>query len=142
MSGPVFDVDAFERAQARQELHMPRIRAAVAVMRDRAASAGFGQFIDGNDGFCALRDSLKIIASAATHGDGFWAHVSASYPNALPSWVIMKRVKRDVLGRAAKAIMVLPPESEHINIHSFVHHLWCRLDGDSLPDFTEGTGSI
>ncbi len=85
---------------------------------------------------------IRLIVSVSLHGGHMWAHISASYASALPGWAIMKRVKRWTVGADAKAIMILPPEAEHVNIHSFVHHLWCCLSGDVLPDFSMGTRTI
>lgn len=60
--------------------------------------------------------------------------------------------KRELLGllqlRVAKftetstALQVLPPRAKHVNIHPFCLHLWCCLDGDVTPDFTQGSGSL
>jgi hypothetical protein len=83
-----------------------------------------------------IHKSLYVICSARAEADGKrWAHVSCSYRNKLPSWEEMRLVKDTFIGRDKKAIIVLPPEAEHVNIHPYVMHLWHCLDEDPLPDF-------
>ena len=98
----------------------------------------------GPSGACWERwDGLQVILTTAPHGDGHeWAHLSISRPMRIPSYRDLTEAKDLFLGPDAKAIMVLPPRREHVNIHPFCLHLYARLDGDSLPDFTEGSGSI
>ena len=38
--------------------------------------------------------------------------------------------------------MVFPERKFHVNIHPFCLHLWCCLDGDGLPEFSHGLGTI
>lgn len=86
--------------------------------------------------FRKIGDSLSVIVSGSTEADGRrWAHVSLSRPSRLPSWDDVREVKDAFIGRDRKAIQVLPPEAEYVNIHPHVLHLWCCLDGDGLPDF-------
>jgi hypothetical protein len=44
------------------------------------------------------------------------------------------------VGSARKAVMVLPAEEEHVNIHPFCLHLYSPLDRDPLPDFRMNGG--
>ena len=53
----------------------------------------------------------------------------------------LKEVKRVFVGEDKKAIMVFPPESEHVNIHPNCLHLYAPLGEDPLPDFSK-EGSI
>ncbi len=88
-------------------------------------------------------DGLTVIVSAGTELDGRrWLHMSASRPDKVPTWEDLKWMKRVFAGRKGKAIQVIPPDSEYVNIHPHVLHLWICLDGDPLPDFTHGTGSL
>lgn len=77
-----------------------------------------------------------ILTVSDSHGDGKrWVHVSLAYPNRVPSYDELAEVKRIFVGLKRQAIMVLPREEKHINIHPYCLHLYCCLDGDGLPDF-------
>jgi hypothetical protein len=83
-----------------------------------------------------IGDSLLVLFSACIERDGKrWIHVSCSRPSRLPSWEDLREVKDTFIGRERKALQVIPPASEHINIHPHCLHLWACLDGDGLPDF-------
>jgi hypothetical protein len=91
---------------------------------------------------------MSVIMSCCREDDGkLWLHVSASKRSIdgtrqeLPSWEDMATVKALFVGRDRKAIQVFPVEAEHVNLAEILH-LWACLDGDGLPDFTHGTGSI
>lgn len=102
------------------------------------------------------RGALQVIVSSSREDDGRrWLHVSASRvwlvrnrlgaflaEQALPSYEDLKLVKREFVGEDKRAIQVFPPSAEHVNIHPCVLHLWHCVDGDGLPDFTQGSGSI
>ena len=100
------------------------------------------------DGVCRR----QAIVTAARELDGrVWVHlsVSAIHESALtraqrvvlPSWYQLTTARDEFLGAEAKCIMVVAPASEHVNIEE-VHHLWHCPEGDGLPDFTRGAGSI
>lgn len=79
---------------------------------------------------------LFVLCSASVESDGRrWMHVSCSRRNRLPSWEELRMVKDAFIGRERRAIQVLPPDSEYVNTHSFVLHLWSCLDVEVLPDF-------
>jgi hypothetical protein len=42
-------------------------------------------------------------------------------------------VKAIFIGRDKEALQVLPPESEHVNIHPNCMHLWHCRDGRQAP---------
>jgi hypothetical protein len=95
------------------------------------------------DGAMYERNGLRVIVSGATEQDGRrWLHVSCSRPTRLPDWDDLKLVKELFIGPGRQAIQVFPPRERYVNINSNVLHLWCCLDGDGIPDFTNGTGSI
>jgi len=86
---------------------------------------------------------LTVLGSVARENDGkFWMHVSMSHPDRLPHWVVVKAVKQLFIGPDRKAINVIPADAEFVNIHPYCHHLFACLEGDPLPDFTAGTGSL
>lgn len=67
-----------------------------------------------------------------------WMHLSLSRSDRLPSWEELRDAKNELLGRHVRAIQVLPPGDEYVNIHPNVLHLWVCLDGDAVPDFRHG----
>ena len=86
---------------------------------------------------------LRVIISTGIEQDNRrWLHVSLSYNKRLPGYRDIRLVKALFVGADAKAIEVHPAAAEHVNIHPYVRHLFHCLDGDPLPDFTRGTGSI
>ena len=86
---------------------------------------------------------LSVIVSISYQGDGHaWAHASIAHVKRLPTYDELKYLHRHWLGEQRKAIQVFAPSAEHVNIHPRCLHLWCCLDGDPLPDFTAGGGSI
>lgn len=83
-----------------------------------------------------ISSKLAVICSATVEEDGRrWMHVSCSKPRCLPTWEDIRLVKDTFIGRERRAIQVLPPESEYVNLHPYVLHLWSCLDDDGLPDF-------
>lgn len=88
-------------------------------------------------------NGLSVIVSLAMESDGRkWLHASVARADRLPTYDDMRTLKDTFIGRRRKAIQVFAPESEHVNINPYCLHLWCRLDGDPLPDFTHGKGSL
>ncbi len=85
---------------------------------------------------------LYVIASTHEYGGNQWLHLSMSHQKRIPNYDEMKYLKRHWAGDQAKAIEVHAPDSEHVNICARARHLWVCLDGDPLPDFTLGVGSI
>ena len=82
------------------------------------------------------RDGLRVLVSTNTERDGReWLHVSCSCADRLPPWSVLKWVKTIFIGRDKVAIQVLPKESEYVNTHPHVLHLWHCLDGDVIPNF-------
>jgi len=89
-----------------------------------------------DDGAFYFSPALTVLLTVEVIDGKLWLHVSARgrRPN-LPSWDDMAGVKRLFIGRERKAIMVLPPEAEHVNIDPNVLHWFSPLEGDPLPDF-------
>jgi hypothetical protein len=83
-----------------------------------------------------IADTLLVVWSGRTEADGKrWVHVSCSRPSRLPSWGDIREVKDAFIGRERRALQVLPPAAEYVNIHPNCLHLWHCLDGDGMPDF-------
>jgi hypothetical protein len=86
---------------------------------------------------------LVVIQSVSKELDGkLWLHTSYSRKSKLPSYYDTQFIKKHFIGEDQKAIAVYPKKSEHVNIMPYCLHLWTCLDGDPLPDFTHGSGSI
>ena len=97
-----------------------------------------------NMGWCYVhRDGLCVLLTTNEELDGcMWMHVSFSRRSRIPDWRDTGRVKHVFIGQHRKGIVVLPPASEHVNIHPRCLHLWCNLDKDPLPDLRWGDGGI
>jgi hypothetical protein len=63
-----------------------------------------------------------------------WAHLSVSLVDRLPSWKELRWCKEYFLGDR-RAIQVLPPRAEYVNLHPFVLHLYAPLEHEPIPDF-------
>ncbi len=92
---------------------------------------------------------LKIILGLEPHDDGCeWLHLSISGKGVIsgmdriPTYSELAEAKEVFLGTHSKAVMVLPPRKEWVNIHPCVLHLFSNVDEDSLPDFTRGSGAL
>jgi hypothetical protein len=98
----------------------------------------------GMDGAKYMReDGLAVIMSGSVAEDGKrWLHVSLSRRDRLPNWGDIKHVRDVFLGPEKTAYQIIAPKSEWVNIHRYCLHLWHCVDGDPLPDFTRGVGSI
>lgn len=100
---------------------------------------------DGGEGkaFVNRMRRLSVIVSGDIELDGRrWVHFSVASPDRLPSWDTLVEMKELFLGKERKAIQVIPPRTEHVNIHKNCLHLFVCLDGDPLPDFTRGSGLL
>jgi len=130
----------------------------------RAMRRGWRHEKESVDGAALIHDKLKldgakvwarVIITASKELDGkAWVHLSASQIIrkrgfggktfdivVLPSWALLTKVRDEILGREKKCLVVVAPSKEHVNIAE-VHHLWHCPEGDGLPDFTRGSGSI
>jgi hypothetical protein len=97
------------------------------------------------DGKSWINKSIGLVVIESTHKelDGkMWLHVSLSRKSKMPTYEDMKLVKDYFIGKDKTAYQVFAKQSEHINLHNFCLHLWHCIDGDQLPDFTNGSGSI
>jgi hypothetical protein len=85
------------------------------------------------------KDGLYVIVSGWEESDGQrWLHLSASRKSKVPSYEDLCALKRSFFGAEAMAYQLFPPQSEHVNDHPFVLHLWACLDGRPTPDFRKG----
>lgn len=109
-----------------------------------AVPEGFRLVAAGADGVALVAwGYLRVIVSGAVEGDGRrWLHLSASTPARVPHWDELVGLKEALLGAESNAVMLIPPRSRWVNIHPHCLHAWVCLDGDGLPDFTGGRGTI
>lgn len=90
-----------------------------------------------------MRLRQTVIVSVARELDGKrWLHFSTSFVHRLPTWAELRDTARLFLGRERCSVLVIPPESKHVNIHNFVLHTFSCLDAPTVPDFTRGSGSL
>ncbi len=86
---------------------------------------------------------LQVIATIELAPDrSRWLHVSVIHRERIPTYGELAKVKREFIGDGRGAIMVFPPQSEHVNIHPNCLHLYRPLSEWPLPDFTHGLESI
>jgi hypothetical protein len=89
---------------------------------------------------------LRVLIDVSLKDDDrHWLHVSVSRKGWVPSWEDLKLVKNTFIGAERDAIMVLPRQSEYVNLHATCHHLWYCVTAKPLPDFAgyiEGVKSI
>lgn len=86
----------------------------------------------GNNGAFLIRcqeSQRKLLVIVSDKGD--WEHASVSVankPNRIPSWNEMVYVKNFFWEPAECVIQYHPPESEYVNNHPGVLHLWKPMD--------------
>ncbi len=98
--------------------------------------------IDGSR-YLHRKSQTSVIISGCVELDGKrWIHFSVARKDHLPHWEELVDIKEMFLGRETKAIQVIPPRSQYVNIHPNCLHLWYCVDGDPLPDFTRGGKSL
>ena len=89
----------------------------------------------GNNGQFVVK-SLKLKNSLncqASDGMG-WEHVSVSRPDRCPTWEEMCFIKSLFWDSEDRVVQFHPPESEYINDHPYVLHLWRKTNTN---DFCE-----
>lgn len=134
----------YERARAIWESYAPSAND-VAECQRRALPAGWSVIQYSQDGGAYQNKSLGlwVVSTVLKYDDGkTWQHVSVSRMRRIPSYEDVALAKRIFIGAEKKAIQVFPPQAQHVNIHPYVLHLWHCVDGDTLPDFTHGSGSL
>ena len=98
---------------------------------------------DSDDGYAFRSDNgVVVIISGQIESGKRWLHVSLSRKGRMPEYSDISLVKKVFIGEDLKAIMVFPERKYYVNIHRFCLHLWACLDGDGLPEFSHGLGTI
>lgn len=102
--------------------------------------SGFGiAFIRWDGLFALMSDQFEEGDHAFING-GWYLHLSASRTTRIPTHEEMREIKDLFIGRNQYAIAVWPPSSMHVNIHNHVLHLYHRIAGHPLPEFSRKTG--
>lgn len=109
-------------------------------MQPRILPPGWKRRLDSWNGIYSFQRGLSVIWSVERVDGKRWKHLSVSGMDRLPTWDELHEMKNWLFGFEARAIQVLPPESEYINRNSHVLHLWECLDEDILPDFRREGG--
>jgi hypothetical protein len=81
------------------------------------------------------RGGLRLVHSIGRETDGhLWGHTSlSSRDGALPGWYLLRDAQW-LLYPGLRAVVVIAPASEHVNISQTVH-AWTPLTADVIPDF-------
>lgn len=88
-------------------------------------------------GLTAWRDTktgMTIIESTERPDGREWYHVSFSFPDHLPTYDDLQRVRKCFIGEAYTALQIFPPKSEYVNFHQFCLHLYVCLSEEIVPD--------
>ncbi len=97
-------------------------RVIIGAMKTEPNCGNYGSFKFKRNGF-----EYKIIAS-----DLVWEHVSVhctvGKKDKTPTWEQMCYVKDLFWGKEDCVVQFHPPESEYVNIHNHVLHLWRKVD--------------
>lgn len=84
----------------------------------------------GNNGQFEFKFQGKNIFTQASDGAG-WEHVSVSINRKkVPNWAIMCYVKNLFWDKEDTVIQYHPAESDYVNYHAYVLHLWRPIDQD------------
>lgn len=95
------------------------------------------------DGYMFKRKQITVIISGSIELDNKrWIHLSIAHPKRMPKWSELVELRDIFLGSDKLCIQVLPAKSKHVNIHKFCLHIWHCVDGNLLPDFTQGMNTI
>jgi hypothetical protein len=76
---------------------------------------------------------ISVIVGVEVHSLRYWAHLSVSHRDRIPTWEELCLCKEIFLGDV-KAIQVFPIKSEWVNVNDNVLHLWAS-DSLDIPDF-------
>lgn len=139
----VLDLDAIRRAQNAMVMPEADAWAVLAPLVDALPST-WRTLQTAEDGASFQhKDGRRVVVSVARHEDDRrWLHASVSRRGKLPSYEDLCTLHREFIGPERRAVQVFAPEKQHVNLHPTCLHLWCCLDGDGMPDFTAGTGSV
>ena len=81
--------------------------------------------------FCIRGDKKEFLHVIASDGLG-WDHVSVSREDRIPNWREMCLVKKMFWEAEDCVIQFHPPESQYVNNHPYVLHLW-RPQSEKIP---------
>ncbi len=83
---------------------------------------------------------LKVGCSCAEYNGIETIHASCSREDRMPDYDDLVTLKKVCFGPSRYAAMILPPASEHVNIHNHCLHLWGPKDPNNWPFPAYGAG--
>lgn len=126
-----------DRARALEDVAPRTVQGNVRVLGDYINAKQYTVRLDGV--------KLSAILEAECIDNELWAHLSIKPQSVarLATWEELRWCKEYFLGDR-KAIQVLPPRAEYVNLDSHVLHLYAPLERDPLPDFRgiDATGRV
>ena len=140
------DWKKIEELRAKRSLPTHHVRAIFANNLPRVLPAEWTQVagaFDEDGRAYRHRGGMSFIVSVCREDDGKeWMHFSVAHPERMVTYDEMVEVKELFCGRENKAVFILPPRAQHINVHKNCLHFFRCLQHDGLPDFTGGTNSL
>ena len=132
------DIQALFAQMSADEGFNARLAADLPDQKRRLAEAGWKQQVATSDGLGIWdhrRSRLRLNHSLSRETDGLlWGHVSLSSAGGdLPGWYPLRNANWLVYP-GLTGLVVVAPESRHVNI-SECAHIWTCLEGGPLPDF-------
>lgn len=73
---------------------------------------------------------IVLVSKSRLTDQTEWWHVSVSYPDRIPDWEIIRKVRDEFLGENVEAYQVIPKKVDYVNLHHFCLHLWAPVDGN------------
>lgn len=67
---------------------------------------------------------MRVLVSYDDTNHGTLIHVSISYPFKNPKWSEIRAVRDLFIPADVDAMMVLPRESDYVNLHDHTFHIW------------------
>jgi hypothetical protein len=77
--------------------------------------------------------ALVTIDTLDEWGGGTWLHLSVASLDRDPRWADIVAAKEALLGVDAVAVQLLPPRRFWLNYHRHCHHLFVRVDSETVP---------
>jgi len=85
------------------------------------------------EGIAAIRifkgGGFRMIVSVDNTKHGPLIHASLSHRARIPTWPEITDMKRSIWEPEEDVMMLLPRESDYVNIHEFAMHLWTTPTG-------------
>lgn len=80
--------------------------------------------IDGGMGWVKINRSFADSPAVIWSNGGGWDHVSVSFPNRVPTWDEMCRIKDIFFREDECCVEYHPAKKNYVNIHPYCLHIW------------------